>query len=341
MSTHTQPRLLIVGSPQNYHLGFMLLAGAKSIGLEVQLSDPTVAYQSSFLLKQFNWRLRSHRPTYLNRYSFELLKECEIYQPDVVLVTGIRPPNSSVVKAIKANGVVCLNYLTDDPWNKNHNTHWFFEALPHYTCILTPRQSNIDDLKTLGCAIRYMPFAYVPHLHYPDKPAVDKQNHFECDLLFYGGADADRVPYIEALLDSGFKVHLYGGYWSKQAKTRSAAKGIADIQTLRWSVSEAKITLCFVRRANRDGHSMRTFEAAAMGACMLVEDTGEHREIFGDEGMNVFYFDTQSSLIEKSQYLLAHPELRQKLATNVYKHITKTSNTYSDRLTQILELGNR
>jgi len=340
MSFSAKPRLLIVGYPQTYHLGSMLLAGAKSAGLEVQLSDPSNAYQSNFLLKQFNWRLRSHRPTYLDQYSFKLVEECKVYQPHIVLVTGITPPNSVTIKTLKAMGIICLNYLTDDPWNKNHRTHWFLEALSHYTCVFTPRQSNIADLTALGCVTRYLPFAYDPHLHYPDKPPADKQSQFECDLLFYGGADADRVPYIEALLDSGFDVHLYGGYWGKRSKTRSSAKGIADIQTLRWSVSQAKITICFVRRANRDGHSMRTFEAAAMGACMLVEDTDEHRKIFGDEGENVFYFETQNSLIEKSRYLLAQPELRQKLATNVYNHITKMSNMYKDRLANLIESGN-
>ena len=60
--------------------------------------------------------------------------------------------------------------------------------------------------------------------------------------------------------------------------------------TIRAASASAKVCLCLVRRANRDGHTMRSFEAAAIGGCILAEDTADHREIFGPEDYAARYF---------------------------------------------------
>ena len=57
----------------------------------------------------------------------------------------------------------------------------------------------------------------------------------------------------------------------------------------------AKVNLCLVRRAKRDGHVMRSFEIAAVGGCMLAQDTDEHREIFGPEGEAVRLFSRRAA----------------------------------------------
>ena len=98
-----------------------------------------------------------------------------------------------------------------------------------------------------------------------------------------GGADRDRVPFIAALGAAGFSIALYGDHWDRFPETKPYDRGYADPQTLRQATAAAKIALCLVRRANRDGHVMRSFEIPAIGACMLVEDTEEHREIFGPD----------------------------------------------------------
>ena len=73
---------------------------------------------------------------------------------------------------------------------------------------------------------------------------------------------------------------LYGEFWQRFPATRSLTRGQADAETVRRAILQTKVTLCMVRRANRDGHAMRTFEVPASGGCMLTEDTEEHREIF-------------------------------------------------------------
>ena len=77
--------------------------------------------------------------------------------------------------------------------------------------------------------------------------------------------------------------------------------------------AEIPISVCLVRRANRDGHVMRTFEAPAMGACLAMEDTEEHRAIFGEDGDNVVYFSDPKSLVLACRRLLEKPALRRQL----------------------------
>ena len=83
---------------------------------------------------------------------------------------------------------------------------------------------------------------------------------------------------------------------------------------------------------------MRTFEVPAIGACMLTEDTVEHREIFGEEGKAVVYFRTVDEMIEKLGWLLDHEDERRRLAEAAHALITKGRNTYKDRLVSMLEL---
>jgi len=97
------------------------------------------------------------------------------------------------------------------------------------------------------------------------------------------------------------------------------------------------VSLILVRRANRDGSAMRSFEIPACGACCVAEDTEEHREIFGLDGEAVLYFRTPEELVRRVKEVFGNPELRAKLRTNAHRAITGKPNTYVDRIKTILE----
>jgi hypothetical protein len=73
-----------------------------------------------------------------------------------------------------------------------------------------------------------------------------------------------------------------------------------------------------------------------MAACLVVEDTEEHRDIFGNEGETVIYFTTALEMAEKAKWLRAHPAERERLKRAVHQHVTAGHNTYADRLPHIL-----
>jgi spore maturation protein CgeB len=91
------------------------------------------------------------------------------------------------------------------------------------------------------------------------------------------------------------------------------------------------------RKANRDGHAMGSFELPSMGACLLVENTEEHRALYGLEGYAVFYYNLVEEMIQKAKMLRSNPTLTLKLRENVRGLITSGKNTYKDRLLTMIK----
>lgn len=330
-------RLLIVGNSLPFHIGAHFLRAAHWLGIEAQIIDVQQAYKAPRPVRWLFWRLADHRPLHLKNFSRMILQLCKDWQPQLLLATGIAPLSRSALAEIQNLGIMTTNYLTDDPWNPAHKATWFLNALPYYQYVFSPRRANLTDLASIGCKSFYLPFAYDPIVHqrinlsHQDKKAIASQ------VLFAGGADPDRAPIMHRLIDKGFDVALYGGYWDKFDIDKRHIRGQADLPTLCKAIAAADVSLCLVRRANRDGHVMRTFEVPAMGGCMLVEDTVEHREIFGNEGETVHFFSTEDELIEKLEWLLARDQERTRLADAVHTHITHGHHTYADRLQSILD----
>jgi spore maturation protein CgeB len=254
---------------------------------------------------------------------------------EVLLATGIAPILAEHISALRSRGIQVLNFLTDDPWNPAHSAGWFFNALREYDVVFTPREANIGDLRKHGCrAVEYLPFAYPEEWIQPVQPVLPVAE--DADIIFAGGADRDRVTWITPLISAGLRVELYGGYWGRYPGTRKCARGFITPRELCSAVARSKIALCLVRRANRDGHSMRSYELPAMKACMLVEHTSEHERMFGAEGQSVLYFRSPDEMVGKAKWLIERPEVRKRLREAVYALITQGTNTYTDRLRQIL-----
>ena len=274
----------------------------------------------------------------LEAFNREILEACGDLSPALLLSTGISPVSAGTLRAAAAMGILCANYLTDDPWNSTLRGKWFFEMLPNYDVIFSVRRANLEALKQLGCPrVVYLPFGYDHGLFYPDNPTEAQRREYESDVLFVGGADKDRLPYIAALIRAGYKVRLYGAYWHKFHETRPYAQGLGNPQTIRLATACAKVALCLVRRANRDDNCMRSFEIPAIGGCMLAEDTQIHRELFGPEAEAVCYFKTPAEMLQQTQILLRDDALRARLAQKSHRLIASGSHTYADRLRTILQ----
>jgi spore maturation protein CgeB len=144
------------------------------------------------------------------------------------------------------------------------------------------------------------------------------------------------LPLISSLVDAGLNLALFGRYWDKNVKTRTYWRGVADQETIRMASAGAAICLCLVRRANRDGHVMRSFEAAAIGGCILAEDTEDHRALFGPNDCAVRYFKTNFELVRESKNLIADTGARQRLKLRLRERLALSTGTYADRLAAML-----
>ncbi|MBF2004228.1 MAG: glycosyltransferase [Chlorogloeopsis fritschii C42_A2020_084] len=332
--------LLLVGGSGGTNIGDALFKAAEECNIETSFINFQIAYEAPKLVKRVNWYFRGKRPAKILEFSKNIIQICSERQPNFLLTTGIAPIHSGALQEIGKRGIQRLNFLTDDPWSRFHYAPWFLKALPDYDVVFSPRRANIPDLLKAGCTkVEYLPFGFNPELFFPESEITqEEKQRFSCDILFVGGADRDRIPYIYSLIQAGLKIHLYGAYWERYRETKAHIQGYADPRTLRLATGNCKIALCLVRRSNRDGHVMRSFEIPAIGACMLTEDTQEHREIFGEEGKAVVYFKTIPEMVEKANWLLKHDSERLRLAQSAHLLITKNKHTYKDRLAKILNV---
>jgi spore maturation protein CgeB len=331
-------KLLLVGKFSSGHIGASLLSAARERGIETLTCDSNEAFAAPRWLVRVNWHLLKRRPPRLQRFSGNVVELCRQTSPDVMIATGSAPINAKALRNIGKLGVHRVNYSTDDPWSSVHRSPWLLAALRQYDAVFSPRRSNLEQLRALGGpVVHYLPFAYDPALHFTNEAESIKQRARGCDVLFVGGADQDRLSIVGELVSAGFDVALYGGYWDRYPLTRAAARGLAAPEVIRQATHSALVSLCLVRRSNRDGHVMRSFEIAALGACMLVEDTEEHRALFGEEGKAVLYFGTVQEMISKLRWLLSHPAERLVLSEASTALIATTQNTYGSRLVSMLE----
>jgi len=332
-------RVLIVGNAGGTNVGASLRRAAERLDISSSLCDATAASRGPRLFSTLSWRLLGHRPLHLTAFSRSVAERCRQEKPHILITTGQAPLLACDLAEIGRLGIHRINYSTDDPWNPGFRASWFFDALPLYDTIFTVRRSNIADFKRHGCKdVRYLPFAWDETLWNDDdsaptgSPAVSPA----ADVFFAGAAEAYRVECVRALLAAGIRVALGGVYWKRSPDLRKASVGQLDIAALKAWTRATPVSLCLVRRANRDGHVMRSFEIPAIGACMVVEDTAEHRDIFGPDGAAVRYFRSPRESVKVVRELLGDDAARTALARAAHTLIRSHGNTYGDRLQAML-----
>lgn len=330
-------RIMVVGGALETNVARSLHEAASTLGITSELVDTLPAFAGPKLLRSLNWRFNDRRPVRLDAFSNFVVERCRETRPEILLSTGIAPLTASALQQLSDLKVTLANFQTDDPWNPAHATAWYLTALADYHFIFSPRTASITQARAASSAsVSYLPFGYDRKLFYPETDAAALMNTTPCDVLFAGGADKDRVAIVAQLAKSGLNLGLYGGYWDKHDFARPFYRGMASAATLRSAYANARVAVGVVRRANRDGNSMRTFELAAMGCCCLMEDTVDHRELFGAEGEAVLYFDTADSLVEKGRSLCRDVNARSRLAARVLE-VIGVGHSYEDRLRTMLD----
>lgn len=316
-------------------MGSSLARAAKRAGFNVIFFEAALADASSRVLRAAAWRF-DHRPFHLVSFGKQVVRALSQLEsrPRYLITTGCAPLDSNAVRLLKNLKILTANFSTDDPWNPKKSSSWNFRALREYDFIFTPRRSNLNDFGTLGCAnVSWLPFAYDDEifwpLAFPTEPGPD--------VLFVGGCDDDRLPFISSLIRRGISIALAGAYWDKHPVTRSYWLGqLTPMQMLKATAS-AKINLCLVRRANRDDHVMRSYEIAASGGFILAERTVDHELLFGPEGEGALFFGSDIEAGEKISMALKGPDDRYRIAKRGTERVIHGANKYTDRLATILD----
>jgi len=165
---NTTAPILIVGNQGGMNVGECLRRAAEKSGFSVIYANAIKAFQAPRWLTRFYWHLLGHRPVHLDQFSNEVVKFVDTHHPKLLITTGLAPLKASAIQSIRSRNVNVAVYLTDDPWNPHLRSKWFFDALPHYSHVFTPRRQSIQDLKEIGCKdVAFLPYAYDPQFMYP------------------------------------------------------------------------------------------------------------------------------------------------------------------------------
>jgi spore maturation protein CgeB len=325
---------MIVGGVSGTAVAASLARAARSDGWKVDLVDAAAAYGRGVVQKLLWWG-GGRRPQHLRALSAVVVEAARRQRPSVLIATGLAPLDAAALVALQRMRIRLGCFLTDDPANPAHASRWFDQALPAYYRVFTPRPWTGAELRAKGARdVVALRFGFDPALCHPGDP-VEPEG--AADVLFVGTGDPDRVQPLSVLRDAGHAIALYGRYYDRWPSTRGMSRGEAGPDEIRRQTAAARVSLCLVRKANRDGHVMRTLEMAACGACMLVEDTPDHREIFGRDGECVRYFDGVPAMLSVLGDLLGDRAQRMRLRRDVLARIGAGGHSWADRLRRMLE----
>jgi spore maturation protein CgeB len=336
--SHSPLRVLLVGVGETYHLGAFFRNALQALGHECVFFDERT-YLTNDIRDKLAYRLFDKKPAKFRVFNRDLIDLAVRFQPEVVLVTKgsfICPDTLDKIK--QRTAAILVNYATDDPFNRKTSGRDIVDGIPFYDFYICSKQAIMDDVGRAGCPnVSFLPFGYEPTIHFPEAAATPEEaERYSSDVAFIGGADADRHPFFEVLVDAlpNLNLHLYGGYWDRHPRLRKYHRGFALGRDYRLVMGGTKIAPCLVRRANRDGHVMRTFEVPACGAFLLAERTDEHLEFFS-ESREMACFSTPDELVEKVRYYLSHEEERAEIARAGHVRCVP-AYSYDNRLKQIL-----
>ena len=330
------PGVVICGGWGGSNVGFSLFTSAEAEGLRPAFCDTAMAQSRIGLLNKLFWRLGRIAP---HPSRLEKCLARRSLAGACVITTGLAPVRAAALRDLRDRGCVTLHYSTDDPWSRGHSAAWHHRALIEYDIVYTPRRTTEPQLRELGCRdVRYLPFGFDERL-FLSEPASGP-GKVGIETLFVGGADAERAGFLRAFVAAGGDPVLVGGYWDRWPDLAPRWLGHCPPQRILDLTRSALINLILVRRSNRDGHTMRSIEAGAIGGCLLVEDTEEHRTIFGGDGACVRYFASPQHAASLARSLLDHPAERERMARAVRNRIRSEGHSYADRLrTMMLGAG--
>lgn len=295
--------------------------------------------RSSSLRSRIAARILRGRPRRFAALNRAFAQRARRFAPDIVLIAKGRRLSPDTLREIrKSTGAILINWATDDPFNPANSSPNLIASIPLYDLYVSARTAAIPDLERRGARAAYVRFGYKPEFHYPESAGNETEAaRFDCDVAFIGGADADRAPWFEHLANAlpGIRLNLYGSYWNRHPALRRHWRGEAIGRDYRLALDGCAIAVNLVRRANRDDHVMRTFEAPACGAFMLAERTPTHLDLFAENREAVFFSSPEELAARVREYLPRAAD-RKRIADAGRRRIAAGAHSYRDRLMEIL-----
>ncbi|KAI94477.1 hypothetical protein T281_10810 [Rhodomicrobium udaipurense JA643] len=241
-----------------------------------------------------------------------LLDKADEVKPDAILIFKGMELFPDTLKALRSRGIKLVSYNPDHPfafYARGAGNDYIRQGVPLYDLHVTYSRKIVRDMAEAYPRSRV---AVVPFGH-DVSDAVFRSIASEGEILracFIGNADELRRAAVQALLDAGIPVDVFGPRWLKHMKP-SAQLGIYGPvfgEDMHRAMRRYRVQLNFFRPHNLDSHNMRTFEVPASGGIMLAEDSPEHRDFF-EADREAFFFRDVDEMAAKAHRILELPRL--------------------------------
>ena len=337
-------RVLLVGEIMRNNVGWSFATLLPAMGRQVVVVNDRNFFVCDTLTLPTRVLARVSTPLQTLRYAAALRRVARRTQPDLVLVLKGSRLRRSMLEAIRCStGAPIINYTLDDyfPLNSRAIPESMRECIPAYDLIATSKGYNVPELLAAGARrALYVRSAYDPRAHHPVQPTALDRQRFGADVLFVGTYERDRAAMLETLAGQvDARIAVYGNGW-QAIPPSSPLYPFVQRRPLYGpnkllAFASCTIALCFLRKANRDTYTDRSFEIPATGAFMLAERSSEHTLLF-EEGEEIACFGSADELVQKVRYYLAHDHERARIAAAGHRRLLTGHHTYQDRLREIL-----
>jgi hypothetical protein len=249
------------------------------------------------------------------------------------------------LRALKATGAWVANINHDDFFSA-HRTNWSRaqrRALGDYDHLFTTREVNVAEVRPYNPRVEFFEFAWYPRIHRPVAIPWKERERWHADVVFVGNWEAERSRQLEQLVARvpSARYAIWGSGWQRAAQSlQPFVRGRQVIlDEMAKAIGGAKMALGFLRRANRDDYTQRTFEIPACNGLLLAERTLRHQRYYREgEEAELFDPDVPEELAERVRRLLTDDQRRERLRAAGRAALLRQHHTYHDRMERLLEV---
>lgn len=256
----------------------------------------------NFFKLNTNETFLSHRlkiSFFLREINNLFVKKIKIYKPDIIFMWRSTTILANTIKKIKEFNpkTKIILYHNDNPYvglvNKLKFRH-FLNSIKYADITAAYRPKDFRFIKKLGAKkIKLLMPNYISYLH---KPTNLKK---KIDLLFIGHYSLDRENTLEYLCKKKIKLEIYGPGW-QNLKSNSILRNIVKKEIINRKyvnkISEAKITISFLSKKNKDVYTRKCFEIPACGSILLAPKTKELQKLFRNKKEALFWSSNKDML---------------------------------------------
>jgi spore maturation protein CgeB len=335
------PRILISGAQEVQNFERCWFDWLQDRHYPVRAFDP-----NSILLNQFQSELivrilwKFFRNVLVSVVSRRFVMTVCSFKPDLILVVSGNLISANALQTVRNKTKAALyHFYGEDFFNPLNTTRTLRDASFLYDHLFTTKSFNVSEMARIGLTrVSYIPHGYRPNCDYPVTIGQVDRHEYGSDLAFVGTWEADRASTLSQLKE--FDLRIWGADWHKagnELRLRNVIQNrVVYCDEMSRVFNASKINLAFLRKANRDRHTSRTFEIPACGGFQLSERTDEVLGFF-EEGREIECFESVDELKDKAHYYLTHETQRQRIASAGKTRVQRCAYSYTDRLQSILE----